>query len=299
MNSAADVAETFDRARSPSARVSFSHAIFSPRLVAFDQSPVVVKTMGLGLFDLVDPIALPPPPPRISPLRHRLSSTPPRYTSPHRKVTEGHQQTIGHRKKNRLETDRALFVDPPTKDELRALTTHCPSGHFDSLFASQYQLRRMDQLLNVSLEEQEKILRQLGCYPKNGHSSHPEFNTPDAMFSRVNTRSRALLKRSSHLEFIRNFETRIFRAIMSRLDPWISNEQILLLELDSFHRLLGHGVCQFHGLKSSSVDQPNGDRMFSVTYMEGAQTPRRIFGEEGSFGMFLLADFLERHSDSA
>jgi len=156
----------------------------------------------------------------------------------------------------------------------------------------------MDQLLDVSLETQTMILTQLGCFPKTSNSN-PDFNTPDSLFSRVNPRSRTLLKRSSHLEFIRNFETRLFRALMNRLEPWKPNDTVLLLDLDAFHRLLAHGICQFHGIKSCSQDQQSGDRLFAALFAEGAQTPQRIDDLEDSFGVFLLSDFLDRHSDSA
>eukprot|EP00299_Pterocystis_sp_00344_P011571 c5420_g1_i3.p1 GENE.c5420_g1_i3~~c5420_g1_i3.p1 ORF type:complete len:138 (-),score=34.84 c5420_g1_i3:3-416(-) len=91
------------------------------------------------------------------------------------------------------------------------------------------------------------------------------------MFQRITPRVRTLLKRSMHIEFVRRLEERLDDELqVARLDP---ADLEITLEIDAFHRLLAHGICQYYGFETFSQDTDDDNRVLVIRFAEGCDVP--------------------------
>eukprot|EP00053_Salpingoeca_punica_P027524 m.24938 g.24938 ORF g.24938 m.24938 type:complete len:277 (-) comp9659_c0_seq6:152-982(-) len=153
-----------------------------------------------------------------------------------------------------------LSEDEPLVPETIIVESH---NTFSTLHSDGSKLHTWEQFLAKSAPEQEAIL---GCLHRTSSSVAHHERTPLQRYAAIDRSIRVVLRKS-------NLPVITLAALEDDLMTYFceDSQAVYICTLDSFRRLLLHGLCQFLGLHSES-DTVQGERVTTVKLAEGART---------------------------
>lgn len=202
---------------------------------------------------------------------------------------------LGSKKKRRHENTCFLLnlVDPEEVAELdfnNLVNNH--SSVFASLLANPEKMKIWNDFLNLSEEEQQVVIRQKpvtrtpvvqvnrgSTQTDDSSAERDAMATAEKSFSRIDGHlKRTLTKKGISLGTLKHYEKELISFFSD--DP---NAVMISNIPSSFNRLLVHGLCQFLGLTSTTVNH-HGKRLMEIA------------NKQKSFRVpsLLLSDFLEQ-----
>lgn len=202
---------------------------------------------------------------------------------------------LGSKKKRRHENTCFLLslVDPEEVAELdfnNLVNNH--SSVFASLLANPEKMKIWNDFLNLSEEEQQVVIRQKpvtrtpvvqvnrgSTQTDDAGTERDAMATAEKSFSRIDSHlKRTLTKKGISRGALKHYEKELISFFSD--DP---NAVMISNVPSSFNRLLVHGLCQFLGLTSTTVNH-HGKRLMEIA------------NKQKSFSVpsLLLSDFLEQ-----
>jgi len=135
---------------------------------------------------------------------------------------------------------------------------------FRCLFVNADSAQLWEPFCEVTEDEQDEMLIQLGYYPKptnDGISTLPHrLCSAQTSFKKIDKRIRAIFDRNFDCDLLQKLDQEII-AYVHRND---SRKRVYVFK-QPFHRLICHGVAQFYSLRASSQDTSQGQRELVIS----------------------------------
>ncbi|GAA0160031.1 hypothetical protein LIER_16678 [Lithospermum erythrorhizon] len=206
---------------------------------------------------------------------------------------EGLSGKVSNRKSRRWLNDRMLMELVPRLDaeEIKGLFAPPPWG--DDVPLSAFCMTSgddWDRFRNIDMDKEATIIRGTGSSsPKHKTKMDADKVSVLTAWQRIDCRTREALRRSFLCDLLYGYEESVRQFIQES-----SVDDVLTLNVqDTFHRLLLHGVCEFHNLTSVTVDQTKGSEVLKMT------TIRKKKSSSAHLPNITLSNFLKMTKEGA
>ncbi|CAN8295808.1 unnamed protein product [Cochlearia groenlandica] len=201
---------------------------------------------------------------------------------------------VSNRRSRRWLNDRILMELVPRLDaqEIRGLFAPPPWG--DDVPPSAFSLTNVgewDKFRNIDMDKEANImdsLNQSSVRPK-GHVDADKTSVLNA-WRRIECGTREALRRSFLPELIEGYEN----CISHFIEEGGEGDVLELKVQDPFHRLLLHGVCEYHNLVSITATEQIGKKATKTTAIKWKKS-----GDSGEKPSISLAHFLRKSKEGA